>query len=182
MRTVVFAILSFALPLSLYAQAPAESQATKEHQWLKQFVGEWTSTSKSGSAEGQADMAGTGTMRSEMLGDLWVINHMTADMAGTSVRAIQTLGYDPDRKKFVGTWVDSMMNHMWHYEGELDASGKKLVLTAEGPNFMTGEGTSEYRDSYEMKSRDLIVATSEAKTEDGTWVTFMTGEIKRVQK
>ena len=74
------------------------------------------------------------------------------------------------------------MNHMWHYEGELDATGKKLVLTAEGPNFMTGTGTAEYRDSYEIKSKDLIITASEAKTAEGDWVTFMTGELRRVSK
>ncbi len=74
-----------------------------------------------------------------------------------------------------------MMNHLWNYEGHVDESGKKLVLVAEGPNFMAGGGTTTYRDSYEFKSPNLIIATSEIMGEDGQWITFMTGESRRTK-
>ena len=37
-------------------------------------------------------MAGSGTMKSEMLGELWVINQMTAEMSGVSVPRDTDLG------------------------------------------------------------------------------------------
>ena len=79
----------------------------------------------------------------------------------------------------MGTWIDTMMNHMWHYEGSVDESGTKLVLVAEGPDMMVEGKTTKYRDSYEFKSADLAIATSEMMNADGKWVTFMTGEVKR---
>ena len=114
-----------------------------------------------------------------MLGSFWVINNMEGDVGGHTFTAIQTIGYDAAKKKYVGTWVDSMMHYMWQYEGHVDASGKKLLLVAEGPNFMDQGKLARFRDSYEFRTPDLIVATSEMKGEDGKWVTFMTGEIKR---
>ncbi|KAA5541327.1 DUF1579 domain-containing protein [Roseiconus nitratireducens] len=163
------------------AQPPEFPKPQKEHQFLKQFTGKWTSHSKSVATEGQPEMECSGSMNSRMLGGFWLINRMQGDMAGTTFNAIQTIGYDPAKKKYVGTWVDSMMNHLWQYEGTVDDTGKKLSLTAKGPNFMSGGAETDFRDSYEFKSPDLIVATSEMKTEDGTWVTFMTGELKRQQ-
>ncbi len=121
----------------------------------------------------------SGKMKSRMLGDFWVINEMTGDMGGTTFNAIQTVGYDTEKKKYVGTWVDSMMNYMWRYEGNVDASGKKSVLVAEGPNFMAEGKLSKFRDSYEFKTPDTIIATSEMTGDDGKCFTFMTGEITR---
>ena len=46
---------------------------------------------------------------------------------------IMTLGYDPQKERFVGTFVASMMTHMWHYNGSLDAAEKVLTLDTEGP-------------------------------------------------
>jgi len=83
------------------------------------------------------------------------------------------------RKKYVGTWVDSMTDYLWRYEGEVDKSGKKLTLNAEGPNFMTGEGTTQFRDSYEFNSPDHIIAISEMMGADGEWLTIMTGDMHR---
>jgi hypothetical protein len=50
-----------------------------------------------------------------------------------------TLGYDPAKKRFVGSFVASMMTFLWLYDGELDAAQKVLKLDAEGPSF-AGEG------------------------------------------
>jgi hypothetical protein len=46
--------------------------------------------------------------------------------------AVWTVGYDPQKKKYVGTWVDSVTPYLWTYEGSLDASGRILTLETEG--------------------------------------------------
>lgn len=162
------------------AQAPEFPKPTKEHEWLKKFEGEWACNSKTVDAPGQPSMECKGTMTSTMLGGFWVVNRMDNDMQGMAFQGLQTIGYDTKKKKYVGTWVDSMMNHLWHYEGTVDKAGKKLSLVADGPNFIAGDGSmTKYRDSYEFKSDDLIVATSEMMGEDGEWITFMTGEVRR---
>jgi hypothetical protein len=101
---------------------------------------------------------------------------------GTPMTAIQTIGYDAQKKRYVGTWIDSMLGYLWKYTGTVDKTGNKLTLEAEGPNFMTGKGTALYRDVYEFKSADHILATSFAKDENGKWVQFVTGHSKRIVK
>jgi Protein of unknown function (DUF1579) len=176
-------ILSAALALvtisTVQAQDVSFPAPQQEHVALKQFVGQWTTTSKAHEQPGQPAMECSGTISSRILGGFWVINELTGNMGGTTFTAIQTVGYDSDKKKYVGTWVDSMMNHLWHYEGEFDASGKKLILTAPGPNFMAGGKLTKFRDSYEFKTSDTIIMTAEMMGEDGKWLTFMTGEAKR---
>ncbi len=161
--------------------APAMSEPGSEHKWLQQFEGEWTTTMNPvGPAAGNADSQEepNGKMSSKMLGGFWMVNNFELDMGGTTMHAIQTIGYDTEKKKYIGTWVDSMMNHMWHYEGVVEASGKKILLEADGPNIMGGEGMARFRDSYEFKSADHIILTSETLSE-GKWTTFMTMDIRR---
>ncbi len=161
-------------------EMPQMEEASVQHEWLDQFVGEWTTEMKGSMGEDQPAMECEGVMKSRKLGEFWVINELTGDIAGTTMNGIQTIGYDSAKEKYVGTWVDSMANYMWRYEGTVDKSGKKLSLEAEGPNFMAGDETmTQFRDSYEFKTPDHIIATSEMMTGDGKWVTFMQGEMKR---
>lgn len=151
----------------------------KEHEWLNHFVGEWESESEGSMGPDQPKIKCKGTMKSRMLGGFWVVSESKSEMMGMPIDAIQTIGYDAAKKKYVGTWVDSMMNHMWHYSGTVDSTGKILTLEAEGPDFLGGEKMKTYRDVYEFKSKDHIIATSSVKDDDGKWVTFMTGSVKR---
>ena len=124
-------------------------------------------------------MESSGTISSRMIGGLWVINEMKGDLAGTTVIGIQTIGFDPSKQKYVGTWVDSMSNHMWHYEGTLDETGKILTLQAEGPNMMADGKLAKFEDEYEFKSADEIAISSRMLGDDGKWITFLTGVAKR---
>ncbi|APZ91996.1 DUF1579 domain-containing protein [Fuerstiella marisgermanici] len=177
----VFSLLVLFVVMSptLWGQPPSAAAPKKEHEWLKQFEGQWSSSSKTVAAPGQPSTECTGSMKSSMLGGFWVVNKMRGHVGEVTFDAMQTIGYDSKKERYFGTWVDTMMGHMWHYEGTVDESGKKLILVAEGPDF-TGSGkVTKYRDSYEFKSADLIIATSEVMGDDGKWVTFMTGEVKR---
>lgn len=151
----------------------------KEHQWLQQFVGEWSTTSKVKMGPGQPPMECEGSISSRMVGGLWVVNEMKAEMAGHSVVGLQTVGFDPAKNKYVGTWVDSMVNHLWHYEGTVDPTGKILTLDAEGPNFMAESKLTRFQDVYEFKSADEIAISSRMLDDEGKWITFMTGTAKR---
>jgi hypothetical protein len=64
-------------------------------------------------------------------------------MPGGAATTMMTLGYDPHRKRYVGTWIGSMMTHLWVYGCELDASERVLTLNAEGPsvNFRSPRST-----------------------------------------
>jgi hypothetical protein len=151
----------------------------KEHKWLQQFVGEWAFESAATMSPGQPEIKSKGKMKSRGLGGMWVLNEITMPIPGAEIIGVQTLGYDSAKKKYVGSWVDSMNSHMWTYEGTVDAGGKKITLEADGPNFMTPGKTTKFRDEYEFKSADQVVATSSMLGEDGKWIVFMNGTMTR---
>lgn len=158
---------------------PEFPQPQEQHQWLKRFAGEWVTQSEGSMGPDQPPMQCEGTMSSRMLGGFWVINEMQGDVMGAPMAGLQTIGYDPEKKKYVGTWVDSMTNLLWQYEGTVDESGKKLSLIAEGPNFMAAGKTTQFEDAYEFKTPDHIIVTSSIMDEDGKWIVFMKGDMRR---
>jgi hypothetical protein len=98
---------------------------------------------------------------------------------GGQGRTVMTLGYDPAKKKFVGTFIGSMMTNLWVYEGGLDASGKVLTLDAEGPSFTDPTKMAKYKDTVEIVSPDHRTLSSRFQAEDGTWHHFMTAHYRR---
>lgn len=152
----------------------------KEHEWLHKLVGEWTSEMECSMGPDQPPMKDTGTESVRSLGGLWTIGEGASETPdGTPVRSIMTLGYDPQKQKFVGTFVASCMTHLWVYEGTLDEAGKVLTLDSEGPSF-TGDGSmSRYQDIIEFVSDDHRILRSRMPAEDGNWIEFMTAHYRR---
>ncbi|MBL0922032.1 MAG: DUF1579 domain-containing protein [Phycisphaerales bacterium] len=159
-----------------------QAEPQKEHQWLQQMCGEWTSEATCSGGPGQPDMVMKGTESVRPLGLLWIICKGKGEMPGGGEANMRlTLGYDPAKKMFVGSWIGSMMTHMWTYEGQLDVSGKVLTLDTTGPNMMEPGKTERYRETIEMKSADHRTFSSSMMGPDGKWATFMTAQYRRVK-
>src|SRR4029450_1377099 len=108
----------------------------KEHQWLQKLVGEWTYDGEASMEPGKPPERFKGTESVRSLGGLWVLCEGHGEMpGGEPATTLMTLGYDPEKGRYVGTWVGSMMTHLWIYDGGLDAAGKVLTLGSRGPGF-----------------------------------------------
>jgi hypothetical protein len=161
------------------AQIPDMPKPAKEHEWLKKFVGEWETEGEASMGPGIPAVKCKGTQKTRLLGSFWVVSEPSMDMQGMKMQAVQTIGYDLKKKKYIGTWIDGLTDYLWTYEGDVDATGRILSLEADGPNMMKPEKMARFRDAYEFKSDDHIVQTSSMKGDDGKWVTFMTGTLKK---
>lgn len=157
-----------------------KAEPQKEHHWLHKMVGEWTCEGEATMEPGQPPVKWKATETVRSLGGLWTIAEGEGEMPGGGVsHSVMTLGYDPQKKRYVGTFIASIMTYLWIYDGELDATGKTLTLNAEGPN-MAVEGTmAKYKDSIELKSDDYRVMTSHMLGDDGQWHNFMTAHYRR---
>jgi Protein of unknown function (DUF1579) len=100
---------------------------------------------------------------------------------GGIATTIMTLGYDPAKRRFVGTFIGSMMTNLWVYDGELDAAAKVLTLDSEGPSFSEEGKMARYKDVIEIKSDDRRVLTSSFLGDDGKWHQFMTANYRRTK-
>lgn len=159
------------------------SEPQPEHGWLEQLVGDWSYESSCIMGPDQPPSKHGGTESVRSLGGLWTVGEGTCEMpgGGTGV-TMMTLGYDAQKKRYVGTWVGSMMNYLWIYDGELDAAKRILTLESEGPS-MAGDGTlSKYRDVIEIVDSDHRTLSSYMPTEDGKWQSFNTAHYRRTSK
>lgn len=165
-------------------QTPMTAAPQEEHKWLQQLVGDWTSEAQMAVAPGPAETCkGSETVRS--LGGLWIVAEGRGEMPGGGSATMQmTLGYDPLKKRYVGTWVGSMMTHLWLYDGELDASKTVLTLNSEGPDMSPGAAPGKlarYKDVIDMKTPDHRILTSHCLNDDGQWELFMTAHYRRTR-
>lgn len=181
MRRTLFALLActFVAGQTTAQEVPKPAPATKESEWLKPFVGEWDVEMESVAFPGSPAMKCKGTFSARAIGNQWVVADSVANPAGIKVVAVLTVGYDPAKKKYVGSWVDSMQTNMWIYEGTVSEDGKTISLLADGPGFADPAKTAKYKDAWEFKSKDHIVLTASVQGDDGKWTSFMTSNYKR---
>jgi hypothetical protein len=157
------------------------SEAHSEHRWLTALVGTWRFENECVMGPGGETAKSSGQEVVRALGDLWVVGEMTGEMpGGDSMTALMTLGFDPARGKFVGSWVGSPMTHMFVYEGSLDADRRILTLDTSGPSFSDPSKTTRYRDVVEVRSPTERLLRSEMLGDDGHWIRFMSGVFRRV--
>lgn len=154
----------------------------EEHKWLEQLLGDWTAEVTATCTPDSEPMTHGGKEHVRSLGGLWVICQGKMAMpGGGECENLMTLGYDPARKAFVGTFIAEVMTHQWIYEGHLSEDGKTLTLNTKGPD-MTGErGLIDYQDIITIVSPDHRTLTSRAQQADGTWVQFMEAHYRRVK-
>lgn len=157
---------------------PPEPQP--EHKWLQRFVGEWTYEVEASMGCDAPAAKHTGTESVRAFGDVWVLcEGRSEEQAGQRHTHLFTLGYEPDKKRFTGSFISSMMTKMWLYDGSL--AGNVLTLDSTGPSFTDPAKTAEYQDVFEIKSDDERVLWSQCKQDDGTWMKFMTMTYRRAK-
>lgn len=158
-----------------------ESEPTEQHRWLQKLIGEWEYEAECVTEPGQQAVKGTGRERVRALGDLWVLFEAEGEAPGAGImRSLMTLGYDTNRKRFVGSWVCSIMAHMFVYEGMLDSDGRVLVLDTTGPAMDDPTKSARYQDVIAWIDDDHRVLRSRMPDEEGGWNVFMTARYTRV--
>lgn len=157
-----------------------QTKPQAEHEWLQKLVGDWGYELECPSGPNQPPTMHRGVERVRSIGGLWIVAEGQGEVpGGETATTLLTLGFDPARKRYVGTWVGSMMAQLWVYEGVLDPSGTLLPLETEGPNMAAPEKRAKYKDVIEFLSTDHRTLTSHMQGEDGKWQHLMTAHYRR---
>ena len=157
-----------------------KAEPQKEHQWLQKLVGAWTweHDTPPGPDEPAKKHQGTETVRS--LDGIWIVAEGYGEMPDIGpTTTITTLGFDPEKKRFVGTFIGSMMTSLWIYEGQLDTARNALVLDTEGPSFTDPSKRAKYTDTIHFENDDYRILTSAYQGDDGQWNEFMKAHYRR---
>ncbi len=109
------------------------------HKVLDRFLGKWETESRvfmgptpTAPEKGQSEFAW-------LMEGRWLKCEYTNTMMGMSYQGFTLTGYDNFKKSYVTTMVSSMDTMMVRAEGDLDPSGKSLVLYGPMDEYMTGE-------------------------------------------
>ncbi len=152
----------------------------KEHAWLQQMVGEWEYDSEMTMVPGTPPMKTKGIETVRAVGEFWVMLESKGEAFGKPFTSVMTLGYDTTKKKYLGSWIDSMNSHLIVLDGSMDEGGKALTMSCEMPNPLTGGKMTKFKDVIELKGKDHKTMTSSMQGEDGKWLTF--GTVKYTRK
>lgn len=162
-------LFSLALALPLTAQMP---QPTAEHQKLTEFAGVWDVTIAF-TGEDNKPVKSKGTcVRKQPMGGFWLVDKFQAQMMGQSFSGLGTTGYDPVKKKYVGTWIDSMTPSIMVTEGGFDKTGKILTMSGMAPGF-DGKPVMN-RTVTTIKDRNTHLFQMFAPGPDGKELTMLT--------
>ena len=152
---------------------PPAPEVTKQHEMLKKEIGVWDAELKMWMAGPDAEpMVMPAVEKNRMMGDLWVMSEFESG----PFQGFGQVGYDPVKKKFVGTWVDNMTPHLSMMEGNHDDNGN-LVMYSEGYNPQTKEmeKTKTVSRSISDDEKDFVVY----KKVGDEWVKSMEIKYKR---
>jgi len=155
-------------------------EITPEHRWLHKFLGDWEYEGSFPGGPGNEGFSFKGSEHVRAVGDAWIQGEGSNDMGGENCTMIITLGYDTRRKAYVGTWIGSMMDHMFQYEGRVEPDGRTMVLESTGPCMMDPTKERKYRDITEFKTDDHRAFRAEMLGDDGTWSPMMSFDMYRV--
>jgi hypothetical protein len=134
-----FCVASAVLGASAMARAqegggPPIPKPAAEHQILAADEGTWDATIKSFMAEpdAQPTVSKGVEVNTVMPGGLWVLSKFQGDFGGMTFEGRGQFGYDPLKKKYVGTWIDSMSPTLAVLEGTYDARTKTMTYVGDG--------------------------------------------------
>ncbi len=89
-----------------------QTDPSPEHAWLKQLVGDWRFEHEFSPGPGEPTIKLPGREKVRMMGDLWVVFEGGGEMhTGDEMSYLMTLGFDPNKGAYVGSWIGSPMAH-----------------------------------------------------------------------
>src|SRR5262245_58779830 len=121
-----------------------------EHAILKMSEGVWDAKVESWMAPGAPPVTSTGTETNRIgCGGLCLITDFKGSFMNQPFAGHGTETYDTAKKKYTGSWVDSMSTGLSVSESTYDAATKTMTGTMEGPD-MNG-GTQKMKSVVEHK-------------------------------
>lgn len=142
MKRIAFGLLGLMILVSAgLAQAQPGALLTKEHTILKSDAGSWDAKMKiwPQGPDGPV-MESQGEEHNRLIGNgMWVLSDYKGKIGGMTYEGHGTFGYDPQKKKYTGTWLDNMKPTMDTMEGTYDAETHTMTMFSQSVDPTTGK-------------------------------------------
>ena len=110
------------------------------HKALEPMVGTWDTKVSSWMEPGAPPMTSTGTSENHWtMGNRFIEQRFKGSFMDQPFEGLGYTGYDNLKKKYVGTWMDSMGTSIMYVTGTADPSGKTMTFTGTIDDPMTGK-------------------------------------------
>jgi hypothetical protein len=110
------------------------------HKALEPTIGSWNVTSTLWETPTSPAQKGTGTSENTwVLGGRFVRQEVQGEFGGMEFQGLGYTGYDNYKKKYIGSWMDTMGTMMMTMIGTVDASGKVFTATSTIDDVVTGK-------------------------------------------
>jgi uncharacterized protein DUF1579 len=93
-----------------------------------------------------------------MPGGLWLLTDFEGKFGDSSFHGRGETGYDPQKKKYVGTWVDSMSASISVMEGDFDPKTNTKTMYSKGTDLASGK-PHDVKMTSVSKDKDTRVFT-----------------------
>ncbi len=116
------------------AQDTPVPKPTPEHKLLAHGVGTWDATIKSWmQGPGSEPSVSKGVEIVKLMpGGLWLVSEFHGKFGDMDFHGQGQSGYDPLKKKYIGTWIDSMETTIMIMEGDFDPKSSTLTMYSKG--------------------------------------------------
>jgi hypothetical protein len=175
---IVATLLALSVGLAvLAAQAPPAPKPGPEHQLFKMDEGTWDATVEIVPGPGAPPMTSKGVeINTVGCGGLCLVTDFKGEMMGMPFHGHGVSSWDVVKKKYVGTWTDSMSGGLAVGESTWDPATKRLTGTMEGPD---ATGTITKLRAVVEYSGGTRVFTAYAPGPEGTEMQVMRITYKR---
>ena len=139
------------------AKARRYTQPGEAHKALARFVGKWTTETRIFMA-GKATPPEKGTSEfSWLMPGRWLKHESNGSIMGQPMKTFLMLGYDNFKMSYVSSQVSSFDTAMTQAEGDMDPSGKALLMYGTLDEYTTGEHDKMVRYVWRFPSAERII-------------------------
>lgn len=118
-----------------------------EHERLKELEGNWDAVMDMGGQKTKATAA-----YKSICNGMWLESNFEGDLGGMKFQGHGLDGYDQNKKKYVGIWVDSMTSAPLQFEGSYDLKTKTMTMT--GTSHGPDGNPQKFKTTTETKDKD----------------------------
>jgi Protein of unknown function (DUF1579) len=170
--------------LALGQDRPPVAKPTAEHRLLAEDVGTWDATVKSWmrGPDSEPTVSQGVEVVKLMPGGLWAQSEFDGKFGDQEFHGCGATGYDTKKRKYVGTWVDSMSTEIMVMEGDYDPATRTLTTYAKGTDPSGKAYDAKMTGKHEGDDTRVFTMSIKSDESKGEYVKMMEITYKRRAK
>ncbi len=142
---------------AMMAKAAKFTKPGANHQMLERFLGKWKTETRGFMGDRAMPPSPGEAEFTWLMPGRWLQQRTKSSMMGMPFDIYAVLGYDNFKQSFVFTQVTTMDTAMNHAEGDMDPSGKSMLLYGTIDEYLTGENDKMVQYVWRFPSADEMV-------------------------